>query len=181
MRYTDQIWISDNTDPFDRLSIQDGFTHAFTPAAMVAWTTDVPHWSTDRTTDLRYRFLSAMQGALGIGNNLNKWSDADFAVAASMVADYKVIRGTVQSGQIFRLVRPEEDARTIDTLYVAADHRRPYCSIWCATFRRGTMSPRSCFVASTRLGDTRRGSSGVDRCLSVYPRMRWGPIGWGRA
>jgi len=56
MRYTDQIWISDNTDPFDRLSIQDGFTHAFTPAVMVAWTTDVPHWSTDRTTDLRYRF-----------------------------------------------------------------------------------------------------------------------------
>ena len=124
MRYTDQIWISDNTDPFDRLSIQDGFTHAFTPAVMVAWTTDVPHWSTDRTTDLRYRFLSAMQGALGIGNNLNKWSDADFAVAASMVADYKVIRGTVQSGQVFRLVRPEADARTIDTLYVAADHRQ---------------------------------------------------------
>src|SRR5258708_12758905 len=103
MRYTDQIWISDNTDPFDRLSIQDGFTHAFTPAAMVAWTTDVPHWSTDRTTDLRYRFLSAMQGALGIGNNLNKWSDADFAVAASMGPDSKVIQCTVHPAKLFLL------------------------------------------------------------------------------
>jgi len=97
-----------------------------------------------------------------------------------MVADYKVIRGTVQSGQIFRLVRPDEDAPTIDTLYVAGDTGRPYCSICCATFGRGTMSPRSCFVASTRLGDTRRGSSAVVRCPSVYPRMRWGPYWMGQ-
>src|SRR5258708_26391614 len=112
MRYTDQIWISDNTDPFDRLSIQDGFTHAFTPAAMVAWTTDVPHWSTDRTTDLRYRFLSAMHGALGRVNNLNKWTEATFAVAASVVADYKVILGMSQSRKLVRLLPPSEYART---------------------------------------------------------------------
>src|SRR6185437_16694871 len=34
MRYTDEVWPSDNTDPFDRLTIQDGFTDAYTPAIM---------------------------------------------------------------------------------------------------------------------------------------------------
>jgi alpha-galactosidase len=29
MRLTDEVWPSDNTDPFDRLSIQDGFTYAY--------------------------------------------------------------------------------------------------------------------------------------------------------
>ncbi len=29
--YTDEVWPSDNTDPFDRLRIQDGFTYAYTP------------------------------------------------------------------------------------------------------------------------------------------------------
>jgi alpha-galactosidase len=31
MRLTDEVWPSDNTDPFDRLSIQDGFTYAYAP------------------------------------------------------------------------------------------------------------------------------------------------------
>ena len=33
MRYTDDVWPSDNTDAFDRLSIQDGFTYAYSPAS----------------------------------------------------------------------------------------------------------------------------------------------------
>ena len=33
-----------------------------------------------------YRFLVAMMGSLGIGNNLNKWKDEDFTLATKMVA-----------------------------------------------------------------------------------------------
>jgi len=39
----DQVWTSDNTEAFDRLTIQDGFTHAYTPKVMMAWVTDVPN------------------------------------------------------------------------------------------------------------------------------------------
>jgi alpha-galactosidase len=124
LRYTDQVWTSDNTDAFDRLTIQDGFTHAFTPGIMMAWTTDVPNWATGRTVDLSYRFLSAMQGGLGIGNDLNKWSEEDFAVATRMVADYKRIRATVQTGALYRLARPDGSGPTVDTLYVAPDRRQ---------------------------------------------------------
>ncbi len=45
-----------------------------------------------RTTSLDYRFLSSMQGGLGIGANLTKWRDEDFTTAAKWVAAYKTIR-----------------------------------------------------------------------------------------
>jgi alpha-galactosidase len=124
LRYTNQVWPSDNTDPFDRLTIQDGFTHAFTPAVMMAWTTDTPNWATGRSTDLSYRFLSAMQGGLGIGNNLNKWTDSDFSTASRMIADYKTVRRTIQTGALYRLARPDSGDTTVSTLYVAPDRRQ---------------------------------------------------------
>ena len=47
--------------------------YAYTPAVMMAWVTDSPTWVNQRTLSLEYRFLSSMQGSLGIGANLNKW------------------------------------------------------------------------------------------------------------
>ena len=90
--HTDEAWTSDNTDPFDRLSIQHGFSQAYSPGLMMAWVTDSPHWLNARTTSIEYRFLSSMQGSLGVGANLNKWQPADFAAAKSMITAYKDIR-----------------------------------------------------------------------------------------
>ncbi len=99
---TEQVWTSDNTDAFDRLFIQDGFSHAYTPKIMMAWVTDVPNIDS-RVTPLSYRFLVAMMGSLGIGANLNKWSEDDFTLASKMIAAYKDIRATVQEGGLYRL------------------------------------------------------------------------------
>ena len=124
MGLTDEVWPSDNTDPFDRLTIQDGFTHAYTPATMMAWVTDSPSWANNRTTSLDYRFLSSMQGGLGIGANLNKWTDVDFANAAKMIAAYKTVRQTVQQGELYRLVRPQDPTGRVANLYVSRDRRQ---------------------------------------------------------
>ncbi len=110
MRYTDEVWPSDNTDAFDRLSIQDGFTYAYSPAVMMAWVTDSPTWVNHRTLSLEYRFLSSMQGSLGVGANLNKWQPEDFAKAKKMIAQYKSIREIVQRGSLYRLVSPQNDS-----------------------------------------------------------------------
>ena len=106
MRYTDEVWPSDNTDPFDRLIIQDGFTYAYTPEVMMAWVTDSPNWANRRTTSLEYRFLSSMQGSLGIGANLKNWTPEDFATAKRLVEEYKQARETVQHGALYRLISP---------------------------------------------------------------------------
>jgi alpha-galactosidase len=119
---TQEVWTSDNTDAFDRLRIQEGFSYAYTPKAMMAWVTDVPNFN-GRSTPLQYRFLVAMMGSLGIGGNLNKWSDADMTLATKMVASYKSIRATVQEGRLFRLFSPREGGLTANQ-YVSEDGRQ---------------------------------------------------------
>jgi len=89
---------------------------------MSAWVTDVPNHNT-RSTPLSYRFLTAMQGALGIGSNLNKFSEADTALATTMIMTYKRIRGTVQTGDLYRLASPRTNDVTANQ-YVAADGKQ---------------------------------------------------------
>jgi alpha-galactosidase len=122
LQRVEEVWPSDNTEAFDRLRIQEGFTQAYTPKVMSAWVTDVPNMNR-RSAPLEYRFLVAMQGALGIGANLNHWSDKDSELAARMVGIYKRIRSTVQTGSLYRLMSP----RTSDTtsnFYVSSDGKQ---------------------------------------------------------
>jgi alpha-galactosidase len=121
LRYVDEVWTSDNTEAFDRLKIQEGFSEAYAAKFMSAWVTDVPN-ANGRSTPLRYRFLVAMQGALGIGSNLNKFSDSDTQLAAQMVALYKRIRETVQFGNLYRILSPRTNDTTANQ-YVSKDGR----------------------------------------------------------
>ena len=118
----EEVWTSDNTEAFDRLRIQEGFTTAYTPKVMMAWVTDVPNMN-GRVTPLRYRFLVAMQGSLGIGGNLNHWSEKDDETAKEMVAYYKQVRATVQEGDLHRLVSPTDEDAAVNE-YVSRDGKQ---------------------------------------------------------
>ena len=122
LKRVEQAWTSDNTEAFDRLTIQDGFTHAYAPKVMMDWVTDVPNMN-GRSTPLKYRFLVAMMGSMGIGANLNRWSDQDFALASKMVTYYKAVRATVQEGDLYRLASPREGELTASQ-YVSRDGRQ---------------------------------------------------------
>jgi alpha-galactosidase len=122
LKRVDEVWTSDNTEAFDRLRIQEGFSYAYAPKIMSAWVTDVPNMN-HRSTPLQFRFLVAMQGALGIGANLNHWSQEDFALAKKMISIDKQIRATVQTGALYRLLSPREGDVTANE-YVSADGRQ---------------------------------------------------------
>jgi alpha-galactosidase len=124
MRYTDEVWPSDNTDAYDRLRIQNGFTYAYTPGVMMAWVTDSPTWVNHRTLSLEYRFLSSMQGSLGVGANLNHWTPEDFATAKRMIEQYKSIREIVQRGLLYRLIEPTNGSEQSATEYVSRDRKQ---------------------------------------------------------
>jgi alpha-galactosidase len=122
LKRVDEVWTSDNTEAFDRLRIQEGFSYAYPSQVMMAWVTDVPNYN-GRSTPLEYRFLVAMMGSLGIGNNLNRWTGDDFALATKMVAYYKQIRRTVQQGKLYRLFSPREGELTANQ-YVSDDGKQ---------------------------------------------------------
>jgi alpha-galactosidase len=122
LQRVDQVWTSDNTEAFDRLRIQEGFSQAYTSKVMMAWVTDVPNMN-GRSTPLKYRFLVSMMGSLGIGANLNHWAEADFKLAAEMVGHYKSIRQTVQQGKLYRLFSPRQGELTANE-YVSEDGKQ---------------------------------------------------------
>ncbi|WP_338894811.1 alpha-galactosidase [Streptomyces sp. TG1A-60] len=107
MARTDQVWTSDNTDPLDRLAIQHGFSQVHPARTMAAWVTDSPNNQLNgRVSTLRFRFVSAMAGVLGVGGDLAEWSEEELAEARDWVELYKEIRPVVQRGDLYRLRPP---------------------------------------------------------------------------
>jgi alpha-galactosidase len=101
LAHFDHVWTSDNTDPLDRLLIQQGYSLVYPPKTMYCWVT-ATDWNRGNYP-IRYRFHSSFMGALGIGTDLNSMSEQDLAEAAALVAQYKQLRPVIQQGNFYRL------------------------------------------------------------------------------
>lgn len=102
MEYFDEYWPSDNTDPLDRLYMQEAYSYLYPIKYMRAWLTD--DFGMDRRKlPLPFYMHSAMCGALGIGIDLNKASDEKLEEIAGYIKAYKEIRECVQFGRVYRL------------------------------------------------------------------------------
>ncbi|WP_367319497.1 alpha-galactosidase [Streptomyces sp. HUAS ZL42] len=120
MSRTDQVWTSDNTDPLDRLAIQHGFSQIHPARVMAAWVTDSPNTQLNgRVSSLRFRFVSAMAGVLGVGGDLARWTEEELAEAREWVELYKEIRPLVQRGDLHRLRAPRGGLSAVQ--YVRGD------------------------------------------------------------
>ncbi len=132
--------MSDNTDAFDRIRIQEGFSLAYPARCMEAWVTHEHSHITQRTTSLGLRFDVAMRGALGIGSSLNELSEAELAEYARYIAFYKRIRHVIQEGVLYRLERLEEfQASVIE--YVLLNGREAVYSEVIRDYQIGSFRP----------------------------------------
>ncbi|MCT9077736.1 alpha-galactosidase [Streptomyces fulvoviolaceus] len=132
MGRTDQVWTSDNTDPLDRLDIQHGFSQIHPARVMASWVTDSPNAQLNgRFSSLRFRFVSAMAGVLGVGGDLADWTEEELAEARDWVDLYKEIRPLVQRGDLHRLRPPRGglsavqyvlDGETVVLAWLQAQH-----------------------------------------------------------
>jgi len=99
----DQVWVSDNTEPIARLSIQEGYSKMLPANTMEAWVTD----SGSIPLPLEFRFHVSMCGSLGVGANLKHWSPAEREIAKRCIQAYKEIRPIVQLGDQYHLISPQ--------------------------------------------------------------------------
>jgi alpha-galactosidase len=142
LQYADEVWPSDNTDPFDRLTQQNGFTFAYTPQIMMAWVTDSPHWLNHRTTSLSYRMLSSMQGSLGIGANINNWTPEETALAKRLIAAYHQVQPTIVQGSLYRLISPLNGSEFSATQTVNRDKSQSVVFAFIHSTQEGRTFPR---------------------------------------
>jgi alpha-galactosidase len=62
-----------------------------------------------------------MQGSLGIGANLNKWTAEDFATAKRLIAAYHSAQRTIVQGDLYRLISPRDSSEKSATETVSPD------------------------------------------------------------
>jgi alpha-galactosidase len=142
LKYTDEVWPSDNTDPFDRLTQQDGFSYAYSPQIMMAWVTASPHWLNKRTSSLSYRMLSSMQGSLGIGDNISNWTAEESALAKRLIAAYHQVQPTIVEGDLYRLISPRNGSDFSATQTVSQDKRQSVVFAFIHSTQKGHLFPR---------------------------------------
>ena len=99
LTYFDDYWTSDNTDPFDRLTIQKTYSYLYPLKAMRAWVTDHPY----RDVPLSFKFHSAMLGSLGMGCNILHFTAEQMEQSKTYIEEYKQIRHIIQEGDFYRL------------------------------------------------------------------------------
>ena len=108
--YSPQVWSSDDTDPIERLKIQDGLSHLYPLSTMGAHVSEAPHQQTLRNTPLTTRFNVSCFGCLGYEMDLKYLTYAEKKEIRAQIAFYKAHRRTLQYGRFTRLpeLRPNQ-------------------------------------------------------------------------
>lgn len=113
LRYADEFWASDNTNPFSRIFIQWGASYFYPASAMACHVT-----RSGSGFSMKYRFDVAMTGRMGFELHPKNLKREDVEFCKSAVAVYKRIRPIVQRGDLYRLVSPYE-GRMSALMYVS--------------------------------------------------------------
>ncbi|HEY8390724.1 MAG TPA: alpha-galactosidase [Clostridia bacterium] len=98
-----QIWTSDNTDGFSRLSIQEGTSYGYPVNTMGAHIGSYPSHQTLRKVPLETRFNVSSFGTLGYEINLNALSPIELKTIKKQIDYYKQHRALLQFGDFYRL------------------------------------------------------------------------------
>ena len=117
--YFDEFWVSDNTDALQRVYIQYGTSLFFPANAMAQHINGANYWNTGgRTTPVKFRCDVAMTGRLGIELQPSHMNDEERQQCTQAFADYKALRPTVQTGNLYRLISPYSRKGVSSLMYV---------------------------------------------------------------
>ena len=116
--YFDEFWVSDNTDALQRVYIQWGTSLFFPANAMACHINHCPYWNTGgRTIPVKFRCDVAMSGRLGIELQPSQMTDEERQQVQTCFGDYKSLRNTVQTGDLYRLVSPYDKGGVAALMY----------------------------------------------------------------
>lgn len=134
--YMPQIWTSDDTDAFARLSIQGGTSYGYPPSVMGAHVSASPNMQTLRPATIETRFNVAAFGLLGYELDLTMLPPFDKKAIKEQVAFYKTHRALLQFGRFYR----------------APNRLDPDKTIWVVVAPNGKQAIAGLFQGSARVG-----------------------------
>ncbi|MDB5262607.1 MAG: alpha-galactosidase [Adhaeribacter sp.] len=117
LKYFTEFWLSDNTDPLERIFIQWEYSYFF-PA--ISHDNHVTDWGKQ---PIKFRTDVAMMGKLGFDIVVSKLAPKDLQFCQEAIKTYKSLSDVVWHGDMFRLASPlENDFASL--MYVNKDQNR---------------------------------------------------------
>ncbi|KAF2082403.1 alpha-galactosidase [Flavobacterium sharifuzzamanii] len=107
LKYFTEFWASDNTDPYNRVFIQWGYSQFFPAFAICNHVTSWGNQSIKFKTDV------AMMGKLGFDINVKELKEKELKYTQDAVANYKRLSSVIWHGDMYRIVSPYEDSRAV--------------------------------------------------------------------
>jgi len=114
LNYFTEFWASDNTDPFDRVFIQWGYSNFYPALATCNHVTSMGNQSIKFKTDV------AMMGKLGFDIHVGGLKPNELQFCQEAVANYKRLSPVIWQGDLYRLISPYEESRAV-LMYVNQD------------------------------------------------------------
>ena len=101
LKYFDEFWCSDMTDPVDRCYIQWGFSHIFPVKTMCAHVTNA-----NRTASVKFRMDVASMCKLGFDIGLQTLSKNELEFCRQAVNNWNNLKPVILDGDLYHLVSP---------------------------------------------------------------------------
>lgn len=117
LKYFDEFWPSDNTDPVARVLMQWDYSYFFPPMAMAS------HVTLSGGRPMHFACCVAMSACFGMDLDLNKIPAPDKILLTRAIGAYKQIRDVIAAGDLYRLEDPHQGFRgALD--FVSSDRSR---------------------------------------------------------
>ncbi len=110
MKYSTQIWASDNTSPIHRTFIQHGSTFGF-PTSVMSCHVGNHKGCIEDARKLDYRFRVAMNGPLGYEFDVLSASERVKNTISEQIKEYRTYEELILRGEFFRLLDPSACGR----------------------------------------------------------------------
>lgn len=103
LKYFTEFWVSDNTDPMERIFMQWEYSYYYPAIAQCNHITD---WS---KVGIKFRTDVAMMGKMGYDIVVNKLDEKELLFSQNALKNYANLKETIWHGDMYRLVNPFEN------------------------------------------------------------------------
>jgi alpha-galactosidase len=114
LKYFTEFWPSDNTDAYERVFIQWGYSYFFPSIA------SCNHITTMGKQSLKFRTDVAMMGKMGYDLRINEMTEDELKFSKQAVLNYNRLKDLIWKGDLYRLISPYEEERAV-LMYTSAD------------------------------------------------------------
>ena len=117
-----QAWTSDDTDPIERLKIQNGTSYIYPVSTMGAHVSASPNHQTGRETPLKTRGVVAYFGTYGLELDVTKMTREEKDEIKRQIVEFKKHYELIQRGKYYRLISPYDTEHLYCSWMVANDN-----------------------------------------------------------